>query len=288
MTAIVVSACGGGGGGGSGSSSTPTPTPSAPVTASVDALQGLTISPLSLGSGISVPFSGPLDPAKTTVDVTVNGTHITGTTSFSSGNSVVTFTPTVRLPFGKSVTVVITSVDTFGRVVQTTVTFNTSAMVCADIARWSNPAVFSTALQNCVAHEGVQWLVDRSFNKSQDNSCTMSIGVVLSPACRAYMENGTMGLSDTSMVVNGHAVTWEAHIGTDGKSSITLLDTNDPTKPVPLATKVLSSDLLWTIGNPSGESISVTTAVNGVNKTELVTWDASSSSLVVTCLLNCT
>lgn len=284
---VVVSACGGGGG---GSGSTSTPTSSAPVTASVNDLQGTTVSPTTLSDGVKFHFSGSIDPSKTTVEVTVGGIPGSGTATFSNNNQDVAFKPTVRLPFGKSVTVTITTVDTTGHVVQTTVTFTTSAMSCTNTAIWSNPAVFSAALQDCVAPIGVMALVTSSINTLQDNSCTIAVGTALTAACKAYLANGTMLLADTSIVVNGHAVKWMAYIGMDGKSNIVLLDTNDPNAtPVPLGTLVLPTNLVSAIGNPTGESIRrVTTSVNGVIRTEQVTWDVSSSSLVVTCLLNCT
>ena len=79
------------------------------------------------------------------------------------------------------------------------------------------------------------------------------------------------------------------YIGTDGKSYAVLLDTNDPNAvPVPLGKIALSGTLLWIIGNLTGESISVTTMVNGVNRTSLVAWNASSGTLTETCLKNCT
>ena len=282
MIALVVSGCGGGGGG-SGSSATPTSTtPTAPVTASVETLQGLTLSPTALSGGIVVPFSGALDPTKTTVDLTVGGVHVAGTVSFSNNNQNVTFTPTVRLPFGKSVTETITGVDTFGRVVQTTVSFTTSAMVCADNAIWSNPAVFSAAFEDCVAPIGVQAIVT-SLNVMTDNSCIITVGTPLSSLCRAYMANGTMLLADTPMVVNDHAATWMAYVGTDVSSNIVLLDTNNPNNPVPVGKLVLPGTLIWEIGNPGGLGTSI--RVNNANKNEEVSWNGS--ALTLTCLIGC-
>ena len=159
-------------------------------------------------------------------------------------------------------------------------------MVCADNAIWSNPANFSPVYQDCVADIGVQTLVN-PFNTLQDNTCNITLGTPLSAECKAYFANGTMVLSNTSTVVNGHSTVWMSYVGTDDVSNIVLLDANDQSNLVPVGTMTLPSSLVWVIGNPTGARIAVSTSVAGVTRIEQVAWSASASALAAKCLRNC-
>ena len=304
----VLSACGGGGGGGGGetppAASNPTPAtitcPNGTTAATATACPTVgTNAPITLSSviphmfrqGLTIQFTGALDPNSVTNRNVVlqqsTGTVLTTTTSLAAGNKDLTIVPTQILANGQSFSLQITVNDSLGRPVQLIIPFTTPAMVCVDNAIWSNPATFSTVFQDCVAPIGVQTMVNTIFNTLQDGSCTITVGTPLTSACKAYLANGTMMLVNTSLVVNGHAVTWMAYIGTDGKSTIVLLDTNDPANAslTPLGILVLPSPLVWLIGNPSGVNVDVTVA--GVLRNEQVTWSTSTSSLVATCLKNC-
>lgn len=295
VVVMLLSACGGGGGGGDDSphvSAASGPSPSSgsstpAVTGSVvGALQGTTVAASSLGA-IDITFSGALDPSSVSASYLQGGTlpSVAGVIVLSAGNTKVTVTPKIRLAFGQQVTLVVTAKDTIGRTVTTSVSFATSAMSCVSPI-WSNPATFNTALQDCVAPIGVQALVTPGLNTMQDDSCVFTVGVPMTPQCKLIAANGTLLFVDTSIVVNGHSVIWAAFIGTDGKSRIVLFDMNDPNNPVPLGTMVLPNSLLWEIGNPSGESISLNTGVVG-NETDLVTWDVATNALKRTCLVRC-
>lgn len=282
---FVLSACGGGGG---GESAPATPTPPVVVVSpsGTGTLQGSTISPTV--TPLVVPFSGVLRSATAVLwQGAIGGTSIDGVAGVANvlGENVITFAPTVRLVFGRAFTLVITAEDSLGRKVEATIAFSTSPMSCVNSAVWSNPATFSEPLQNCVALIGVQAKVT-PFNTVQDNSCTPTVGALLSPACRVYLANGTFLLANTALVVNGHATLWGAYVGLDGKSNIVLFDINDPANPVPLGTMVLPSPLVWEIGNPTGESISIKTGVVG-NETDQVTWDVTTGTLKRTCLVRC-
>lgn len=312
VVALLLSACGGGGGGGD-----PSPAPTAvpvaaagptcpngspiPATGSsacpaVGVATGNTLQDGSVVSPsvtpLAVSFNGGLSSAAVVLwQGAVGGTSIDGTTALSgsgpavnSGN-IVTFAPTVRLAFGQPFVLVITAKDTLGRNVSVIITFTTPAMSCTNSAIWSNPAVFAVVLQDCVAGVGIQAFIT-PFNTLQDNSCTLTNGAPLSAACKAYLANGTFLLAATSMVVNSHTAIWMAYIGLDGKSNIVLFDANDLTAMIPVGTMVLPVPLVWVIGNPTGESIAINTGVAG-NETDLVTWDATTSTLKRICLVRC-
>lgn len=291
---LSLAACGGGGGGGDSSAPSVAQSPvTVPVVGPTTPVTLSTVDPHLFHQGFSVSFNGALSAATAVLwqGAVDTGTAFAGTTTLggngaavNSGN-IVTFAPNVRPVYGKPFVLVITATDTLGRPITVTIPFSTSAMSCVNTAVWSNPATFSEPLQDCVAPIGVQALVTPA-NTLQDNSCTITTGAPLTPTCHVYLANGTMLLADTALVVNGHATTWMAYVGTDGKSNIVLLDTNDPNNPVPIGTTVLSNPLVWEIGNPTGESISIKTGVTG-NETDQVTWDTTSGILKRTCLVRC-
>jgi len=309
--AITLTGCGGGGGGSApapitpttpttptsvkcpdgstalGTANCPTVTPNAPTALSA-------VTPRLFKQGVTIQFNGALDPnSVTNVNVvlwkgTINtGTKVAGTASLANGKEL-TYAAVQFLANGSSYTLDINVNDTIGRPVHLTIPFTTTAMVCADNAIWSNPANFSSIYQDCVADIGVRTLVNPAFNTSQDDTCIVTVGVPLASACKAYMANGTMMLANTSIVANGHSTMWMAYIGTDGKSVLVLLDVNNMSNPVPLGVKTLSAPLISLIGNPTG--VNIDTNVSGIpgvlTKTQ-VTWNASSSTFVPTCELNC-
>lgn len=317
--AIALTGCGGGGGGGgdagntsvvsstttttlpaiatcpngsaapvTGAANCPVVAPNAPITLS-------TVTPRSFKQGLTVQFNGALDPSSVTnVNVVLwkgtvgTGTKVAGAASLAANGKDLTYAATQFLANGSSYTLDISVTDTIGRPVHLTIPFTTTAMVCADNAIWSNPANYSSIYQDCVADIGVQTLVNPAFNTLQDETCVVTTGVPLSAACKAYMANGTMILANTSVVANGHSTMWMAYIGTDGKSTLVLLDVNSMGNPVPLDVMARPAPLIWTIGNLTGVNIDLNVSgISGVLTNEQVTWNASSSKLVATCMRNC-
>jgi len=270
-----------------GAANCPTVTPNAPVTLS-------TVTPRLFKQGVTIQFNGALNPSSiTAVNVVLwkgavgTGTKVAGTASLAANNKDLTYAAVQFLANGSSYTLDINATDSLGRPVHLTIPFTTTAMVCADNAIWSNPANYSSVYQDCVADLGVQTLVNPAFNTLQDTTCTVNVSSPVTPECKAYMANGTMILANTSTVANGHSTMWMAYIGTDGISYIVLMDTGNVTAPVVIGKLALPSTLVWIIGNPTGANINITTSTNGVLKNEQVTWNASSSTLTVTCFKNC-
>ena len=231
-------------------------------------------------------MSGALDPATVTdANVTLsNGADVVGSAvSLSADGRTLSLVATKRLGFGTADAFAATVKDTLGRTVQMNIAFTTTAMVCADNAIWSNPANFSTVYQDCAAGIGVQVKVDQTYNKVQDDTCTLTLGAPLSAACKAYLANGTMLLANTSIVANSHLVTWMAYVGSDGKSNLVLLDTNDPANasPAPVALVTLPSPLSRLTGNVTGAS--VRTADGKTSQASLDT----ANNISITCLAGC-
>ncbi|MDO8575703.1 MAG: hypothetical protein Q7R90_00105 [bacterium] len=320
LVAVVVglNGCGGGGGGGSDESPpaasatatasvTPAPTPppcptgeaqiAGKVCPAVNAtpVTLTTVAPRAFKQGVTIQLNGTLDPNSVTNDnvalwkgVAGTGnvplTAVAGTVSVVSGNKDMKYVPTQLLANGQAYTLFVNVKDSLGRPVQMTISFTTNAMVCADNAIWSNPAAFSAVYQDCVADIGVQTLVNASFNTLQDSSCVITVGTPLSAECKAYMTNGTMILAKTSVVVNGHAAIWMAYIGTDKVSTLVLLDESTL---APVGKMALPNSLVWIIGNPTGASVSMSTASPGVFKNGQMVWNQSTSTLGFTCFKNC-
>jgi hypothetical protein len=211
------------------------------------------------------------------------GVAVAGNPALSADGKTVTYTPVQRPAFGQTYTLVAKVKDSIGRSVESSVPFTTAAMVCVDSAVWSNPANFSSAYQNCVAPIGVQVKIDQAYNKMQDDTCTMALDSPLSAACQAYLANETIMLANTSIAANSHLVTWAAYVGTDGKSNLVLLDTNDPANPTPapVASLALPSPLAWLIGNTTGASVRTADG-----KTSRASLDAT-NHIVLTCLVGC-
>lgn len=308
VAALILSACGGGGGGDSSPApvvpvvvTPPTPVVPTPIVVTVTcpngstiasatdcpavgtapiALQGAVMSPTALDQGVTLQFNGALNP--TTISVVLKQQDVVwgSTWTIAGGNKDVTFKPTVRLAYGQSYIVLLTATDTIGRAVSVTFSFSTSAMVCTSNSVWSNPAVFSVVGQDCVAPVGVQALVTPSLNTMTDTSCTPTVGIPLTAACKAYLGNGTILLADTSIFVNNHNMVWMAYIGLDTKSNLVLLDT---TTMAPIGTTALSGPLAWLIGNPTGVNVDVT--IGGLLRNEQITWNGA--SFTVTCHSNC-
>lgn len=296
--------CGGGGGGG-GSNSTPSivaiatcpngdPVPATGIkdckTVAVATSFTLgSIEPRAYNGEITIPptaFTGKIDPSSTVVTLwlgAVNtGTVVAEKASFAADGTI-TESSVQWLAYGQSYTIAIDGKDSVGRTVHLEFPFTTHAMVCADNITWSNPANFSPVYQDCVADIGIQTQINPLYNTLQDNTCIVTIGSPLTAACKAYMANATMVLSNTSIVVNGHSVMWDVYLGTDGTSNAVLLDINDPTTPVPVAIYVSPVPILfvWDIGNPTGIFIHT---IDG--KGSQLTVD-SGSNIVSTCILGC-
>jgi hypothetical protein len=289
---------------------TPTPAPTLPpcptgeaqiaskicpdvLPASTTVAQDAVVSPHSF-KGVAVTMTGTLDPASVTNETVTlsSGTKpvpVGGAVSLSADGKTLSFVPTMRLAYGQTYYFATTMKDTLGRQVGISITFTTSAMSCVDNTIWSDPATFSATYQDCVAGIGTQTLVNPNFNTLQDNSCVITVGTPLTSSCKAYMSNGTMVLSNTSVVVNGHASIFMVY-GTDAKNNnIVLLDANDPNNLVPVGMIALPNPFvwMWIIGYPTGASISLSTNTAGVFKSEQVTWSASTSTLVEKCTKNC-
>ncbi len=316
--AVFLAGCGGSGGGGSPAPAASTPTtPTASVCpdgsavpaggtsacapigpASTPVLTGL--DPVTVASkGLSLPFNGTIDPAsvnsqnvKLWLGVADTGTLVAGTPTLSPDGKTVTFTPTQRLAYGASYTMAVAVKDTAGHSSGWTAPFAMAAMQCNNITgistlaqtTWSNPATYKPVYQDCVAPIGVQVKINQAYNKMQDDTCVMVLGVPLSAECKAYLANGTIVLADTSIVVNSNLVTWAFAIDTFGISQIWLLDTNDPTNafPAPVVWKTLPSVITYVTGNSTGGLLVY--ASDG--KSYQATVDAT-NNIALTCVKNC-
>ncbi|GEM_PF-2957041 len=270
--AVFLSACGGGGGGGSDSSSVgptnpvmvtcPNGTQAATaaacpvITADVSALQGTTQSPTLFNQGITFQFSGSLDPSKTSVAWKQGDEAVAETVAFAAGNKDMTVTPSMHLAYGVTETLIITTADSVGRPVNVNFSFKTSPMSCADNAVWSNPATFSTSVQDCVAPIGVQALMNPVMNTMTDTSCALTVGASLSAACKAYAANGTLVFAQTGVTVNSAAMLWFAYFDKAGGSNLALVDAM--TQKV-VGVTVLPGPLASIIGNPTGAAIQLGT-----------------------------
>ncbi|MDP2652325.1 MAG: hypothetical protein Q8O94_04260 [bacterium] len=304
---LFLFACGGGGGGSQEASGPPEgqitcPDGSFANEASVCPAVG-PVAPVTFANfdprndKLIVPFTGTLDSASIAGGVILKkgdantGTNVMGTitTSFAANDvEDMTFIPVRWLAYGQSYNLDVKVMDNVGRPVTLNVQFKTMDMVCTDVATWSTPAVFSTTYQDCVAPIGVQTQVNPTFNTLQDNlfqddiaTCIITVGTPLTPECHAYLENGTMMLANTGVVVNSNATKWMFFVGIDGTSNLVLLDVGDKNVPTPVATFALPVPLVWLIGNPSGAFIHTADG-----KGSQLTVD-SSSQIVSTCVLNC-
>lgn len=272
---LFLSGCGGGGGGGGDAPAAavnPVVTVTCPngasaATASACPVVG-TIAPVTLSSvtprqfvqGLTIQFNGAIDPSSLTSKNIVlqqgTGPVLTTTASLAAGNRDLTIVATQILANGQSFSLQLTLYDSLGRPVQLSAQFTTAAMVCSDNAIWSNPATFAAVLQDCVAGVGVQAKITPAFNKLQDNSCTLTVGVPLSAACHAYLANGTFLLAATSMLVNNnHTALWAVFNGLDDKGQVVALDINDNANPIVVAVLALPSAITSITGNPGGAFI---------------------------------
>jgi hypothetical protein len=200
--------------------------------------------------------------------------------TIAAGNKDLTFKPVVRLAYGQTVTVTITAKDTLGRAVAVTFTFSTSTMTCSSNAVWSNPAVLSSTLNGCVAPIGVQALTNVATNTMSDTSCVFVANAVMTAGCKAYAANGTLLFANTSIIVQNDPQVWIAYFGVDGSSNLVLLDVT--TQKV-VGKMILSSPLVWIIGNPTGASIDL--RVGTVLRNYQAKWDGA--AIALTCQVNC-
>jgi hypothetical protein len=280
----VLSACGGGGGGGLVTPATPVQ-PAQPI---VTLKAGpVAIKTPTVNGVVTQQFSGSLTGALDQDGFKAilwqgaigTGTLIAGTSTLSTDGMTTTFIPTVRLPLGQTYTLEVTGKDLVGRSVDTSTPFTMPAMTCVDNAVWSNPALFSTAYQDCIGPIGVQALSNLTMNTVQDSSCVITVGTALSAPCKVYMANGTMLLADTGTLVNASDPTvWMTYFTPDGSSNIVLLDVQDPSNPMTVAKLVLPEFTISEIGNPTGENDYIATASNGT-KEEQLSWNGTSIAM---------
>lgn len=296
LTATIIAAagCGGGGSGGKAAEAPPPPVgmitvtcPSGTSTKVADTAEAIaaakaactlvtgtpsplegstTASPVELAAGIEVPFNGKLASATAVLwqGEVGNGTQVPGTVSLSTDGMKVNFVPTVRQAYGEPFKLPATGIDSVGRSVTTTLSFATAARSCDGFS--SKPAAFSPELQTCVAPIGGQAIVDSVYNRATDNSCALTAGQPLSAACKAYLANGTIVVTQTlTTVADGHQAFWLAYLGTDGRGNLALLDA--VTGSV-VGTTTLSS-VVWITGNHLGASVSDGVKVHGAS------WDGS-------------
>lgn len=309
VAALITAACGGGGGDSSPAPTvptvpvvvvTPTPVPvpvvvtttcpnGTVVTNATDcpavgtapiALQGSVMSPVNLDNGITIQFNGALAPSSVMIMLKQGNTVLGSSWTIAGGDKDVTFKPNVRLAYGQSYTVVIMATDTLGRAVAVTLSFSTSAMVCSSNAVWSNPALYSPPLEDCVAPIGVQALTNTAINTMTDTSCVFVANAAMTASCKAYAANGTLLFANTSIVVQNDPTVWIAYFGADGSSNLVLLDVT--TQKV-VGKMVLTSPLVWIIGNPTGASIDL--RVGTVLRNFQARWDGA--AIALTCRVNC-
>lgn len=275
---VVLGACGGGGGGGdSGGSPSPAPTSvtcpdgtsaTSAATCPTVAASGGAQSALD---GTTVSFSGTLASATGVLwKGAVDGTPVAGTSSLATDMKTVKFTPTVRLAYGQTYTLVVTGIDSVGRTVQTTTTFVHGPMVCANNAVWSNPAAYVPAYPGCVAPIGEQTKMDTVVHAMTDASCVMTVGSSLSAACKLYAANGTLMFANTGVTVGGKATVLVAYYAQGGQSQLALLDA--ATLSV-INTIGFSNQLVWIIGNSTGAAIA--TNVGGKERREQMTYGST-------------
>jgi len=294
---FLITACGGGGGG----TSSPAGPPAGQITCpdgsfanDVSACPAVTliasdyanVDPHMLKQGVIAQFTGALDPASVTDgallrnDDAITGTVVPGAVSLSSDNMDLFDKPTQWLAYSQTYNLAIDVNDSIGRTVSVDIPITTMPMSCTNTAIWSTPANYSSQLKDCVSPIGVQAQVTE-FNKLQDDTCIVTAGTSLTTECHAYLENGTVGLTNTGIIVGGHTVMWMIYIGTDNLSSVVLLDVNVPTNPVPVATLILPSPLVWIIGNPTGAFVHTADG-----KGSQLTVD-SADKIVQTCMTGC-
>lgn len=182
-----------------------------------------------------------------------------------------------RPAYGTELSIVFDALDSVGNpVTSATSLSSTPAMVCADNSKWSNPASFNTAIQDCVAPIGVQALIT-DFNVMSDRTCELEVEKTLSSACQLYFANGTISVMDTGTVLSGgHSAWWTGFVGGDGVSYLALID---QTTSFPVAALKLSDKLSWLIGNPRGVTIRVGA------QTLLASWDGA--KIALSCLVGC-
>jgi len=296
---FLITACGGGGGG--GGTSSPVGPPAGQITCpdgtfakDVSACPAVTliasdyanVDPHALKQGAIAQFTGALDPAGATVGTLLRkgdaftGTVVSGAVSLSSDNMDLFDKPTQWLVYGQTYNLAIDINDSVGRPVSVDIPITTIPMSCTNTVVWSTPANYSPQLKDCVAPIGVQAQVTE-FNKLQDETCIVIAGTPLTAECKNYLANGTVMLANTNITVGGHAMMWMSYFGTDELSNVVLLDTADPSNPVPIAKTILTSPLVWIIGNPTGAFVHTADG-----KSSQLTVD-SANKIVQTCMTGC-
>lgn len=261
----ALAGCGGGGSSGSeagGTGGTTVACPDGSSAASSSACPAVvavttalpSLAPADLNKGISVSFSGALDPSSVKVTFTQGSMPMLGTTTLADGNKRVVFNSAVLFGFSQADKLVITATDVLGRPVSATFEFTTTGQTCTSNAIWSNPAAYSSAVQGCVAPIGVQVLTNSTGNKLQDSSCTFTVGAAMSADCKKYAANGTLLFSETGVIVQNDPTLLVAFFGQNGAGNLVLLD---KTTLVTLSTATVSSNFPWFIGNPTGAAVRI-------------------------------
>lgn len=259
------------------------------VIADVTALQGTTQDPALFGQGLVIQFNGALDTSKTVVTWTQGDLVMPSSFTTSITNGVTRLTPVtqVRIGYGSIETITVAGVDSVGRPVHLTLTFNTTQMSCTSNAKWSNPANLSSTFHNCATPVGEQALFDPVLNTRQPgDGCTFTPGLAMSAECMSISANGTLVLNDTSVIVENNPVEWIGYnSGTPGNLTGTIVLVDKTTMKV-VGTKQLNGQIFWTIGNPYGEAVRYQVIQAGHASTFQARWDGA--AIVTTCVANCT
>jgi hypothetical protein len=286
---LFISGCGGGGGGGDSGTPTASATgaPAAPAalpvecpkkgtsaataagcpvtTLTASVAQGASVSPD--GFAITIQADGDLDQASLTEanialwagSVDVPGNAIKG--AIVPGEKSFVFTPLVKLNFGQSALAFRAKVmDTLGRVVEVSVDFSTTAMVCSSTETWSDD------LGTCVAVVGAQTV---GIGQLQDASCTSTEWTFEKKCFTDAVRSGTVKVAASSAKVNSHPIVFAVFADAAGASVVLPFDVNDPKKPVPIGGNILDglavTKINRVIGNPTGLLGNLTVSVGTGN-----------------------
>lgn len=304
----VLSACGGGGGGSDSTVITPpgpvnpppvsvscpdgtsaaTAAQCAPVTATASVAAGAVVDPATVNQGLTIQFSGAVKPETAIFAFLQAGVSMPGALTANSAKTALTFMSNVRVGYDQADEYQLDINDALGRPVHVNVKFTTSAMSCSSNAKWSNPANFSSTFQNCAAPIGVQVLYDPVLNTRQPNDgCTFTPGTAMSAECMRISANGTLVLNDTTIIVQNDPVEWVGYnSGSAGSLTGTIVLADKTTMKV-VGVKQLPGQLLWTIGNPSGEEASITTLLPGATRPSTLLVRFNGDAIVTSCVVNC-
>lgn len=251
----------------------------ATVTPDLSALAGKTIDPAVLvGSGITIPYSGAMKNDGITVAFTFGTNTVAGTGSIGIEGRTIVVKSAVTVPYGQTtVHFVVSAVDGVDRTVKAEGDFTTGAKTCTDSRRWSDPAVFTQSVADCVAPFSVQAI--RGSAPAKSDACKMGMSDVYGGACLLDAAAGAFSFVNTGNLVADHAAYWVA-FDSGGTSYVDLVDSVTLVVAVQHA---LPGKLLWIMGNPTGSANNVQVVV-GAGTTNRI-YEATPVGL--TCLTNC-